>query len=169
MGTDGLVHPHDPCQAIFSPCLSIKQTFPHVSAKLFRVTTFQQHLTDNFPTARTDRSNDQHNTHRILHLNTTHPTRILHLHKMSAYQPPSAGGSSSQQASGSQTGGQSSGGGAGGYSGFNITGSSNFEDTSRPVHYLCGDCDQKVTLKKGDPIRCKECGYRVLYKERTNR
>jgi DNA-directed RNA polymerase I, II, and III subunit RPABC4 len=26
-----------------------------------------------------------------------------------------------------------------------------------------------VTLKRGDPIRCKECGYRVLYKERTNR
>jgi len=45
----------------------------------------------------------------------------------------------------------------------------NFEDTSRPVGYLCGDCDAKVTLKRGDPIRCKECGYRVLYKERTNR
>ncbi|KAF2156072.1 hypothetical protein K461DRAFT_291026 [Myriangium duriaei CBS 260.36] len=44
-----------------------------------------------------------------------------------------------------------------------------FEDTSRPVGYLCGDCDAKVFLKRGDPIRCKECGYRVLYKERTNR
>ena len=65
-----------------------------------------------------------------------------------------AGASSSQQ-----------GGGAG----FNITGSSTFEDTTRPVHYLCGDCDTKVTLKKGDAIGCKECGYRVLYKERTNR
>ncbi|KAM3418660.1 DNA-directed RNA polymerases II, IV and V subunit 12 [Cercospora zeina] len=53
--------------------------------------------------------------------------------------------------------------------GFNITGSSTFEDTSKPVNYLCGDCDTKVVLKKGDPIRCKECGYRVLYKERTNR
>lgn len=62
------------------------------------------------------------------------------------------------------------------YAGFNITGagggsSSTFglDDTSRPVHYLCGDCDAKVALKRGDPIRCKECGYRVLYKERTNR
>jgi len=53
--------------------------------------------------------------------------------------------------------------------GFNITGGSTFEDTSKPVNYLCGDCDTKVILKKGDPIRCKECGYRVLYKERTNR
>ncbi len=70
-------------------------------------------------------------------------------------QGGNAGGSSSQQ----QTTG-----------GFNITGASNtFEDTSRPVSYLCGDCDTKVLLKGGDAIRCKECGYRVLYKERTNR
>ncbi|KAK5108399.1 hypothetical protein LTR62_008355 [Meristemomyces frigidus] len=55
------------------------------------------------------------------------------------------------------------------YTNFNITGSGNFEDAARPVQYLCGDCDAKVTLRKSDPIRCKECGYRVLYKERTNR
>nr|POE47857.1 dna-directed rna polymerases ii, iv and v subunit 12 [Quercus suber] len=57
------------------------------------------------------------------------------------------------------------------HSGFNITGVSGsaLEDTSRPVQYLCGDCDAKVALKRGDPIRCKECGYRVLYKERTSR
>lgn len=48
-------------------------------------------------------------------------------------------------------------------------GANAFEDTSRPVAYQCGDCDTRVTLKRGDPIRCKECGYRVLYKERTNR
>jgi DNA-directed RNA polymerase I, II, and III subunit RPABC4 len=36
-------------------------------------------------------------------------------------------------------------------------------------NYLCGDCNSKVQLKKGDPIRCKECGHRVLYKERTKR
>lgn len=53
--------------------------------------------------------------------------------------------------------------------GFNLTGANTFEDTSKPVGYLCGDCDTRVVLKKGDPIRCKECGYRVLYKERTNR
>ena len=72
------------------------------------------------------------------------------------YTPPTlTGGASSSQ--------QNTGGG------FNITGASTFEDTSRPVQYLCGDCDTKVILKKGDAIRCKECGYRVLYKERTNR
>ena len=37
------------------------------------------------------------------------------------------------------------------------------------TQYLCGECASKVQLKKGDPIRCKECGHRVLYKERTKR
>ncbi|RKF59044.1 DNA-directed RNA polymerases I, II, and III subunit RPABC4 [Golovinomyces cichoracearum] len=37
------------------------------------------------------------------------------------------------------------------------------------IDYLCGDCNSKVPLKRGDPIRCKECGHRVLYKERTRR
>lgn len=44
------------------------------------------------------------------------------------------------------------------------------ETIAGPVtQYLCGDCNSKVQLKKGDPIRCKECGHRVLYKERTTR
>ncbi|KAL5000535.1 DNA directed RNA polymerase [Aspergillus recurvatus] len=37
------------------------------------------------------------------------------------------------------------------------------------VAYLCGDCNARVSLKRGDQIRCKECGHRVLYKERTKR
>ncbi|PBP16181.1 DNA directed RNA polymerase [Diplocarpon rosae] len=37
------------------------------------------------------------------------------------------------------------------------------------IFYTCGDCSAKVPLKRGDPIRCKECGHRVLYKERTKR
>ncbi|KAI4233648.1 MAG: hypothetical protein L6R38_007100 [Xanthoria sp. 2 TBL-2021] len=37
------------------------------------------------------------------------------------------------------------------------------------TQYICGDCNQKVLLKQGDPIRCKECGHRILYKERTKR
>ncbi len=35
--------------------------------------------------------------------------------------------------------------------------------------YLCADCGIKNTLRRADPIRCKECGGRVLYKERTKR
>jgi len=75
------------------------------------------------------------------------------------YQPPATG--AGQTDFGTGTTGASN-------TGFQASGSG-FEDTARPVHYLCGDCDNKVTLKRGDPIRCKECGYRVLYKERTNR
>ncbi|KAF1956223.1 hypothetical protein CC80DRAFT_492487 [Byssothecium circinans] len=39
----------------------------------------------------------------------------------------------------------------------------------RAVNYTCGDCDQDVQLKRGEPIRCRNCGHRVLYKKRTNR
>ncbi|KAK6335497.1 DNA-directed RNA polymerase core subunit rpc10 [Orbilia brochopaga] len=37
------------------------------------------------------------------------------------------------------------------------------------MKYLCADCGKSVTINKGDPIRCKECGFRILYKERTKR
>lgn len=42
-------------------------------------------------------------------------------------------------------------------------------DGGPAMNYLCGDCNSKIPLKKGDPVRCKECGHRVLYKERTKR
>jgi len=48
-------------------------------------------------------------------------------------------------------------------------GSSSLDANAPSVQYLCGDCNSKVSLKRGDPIRCKECGHRVLYKERTKR
>ncbi|KAK1771613.1 metallothionein-I gene transcription activator [Phialemonium atrogriseum] len=37
------------------------------------------------------------------------------------------------------------------------------------MQYICSDCAVKMSLRKNDPIRCKECGGRVLYKERTKR
>jgi len=37
------------------------------------------------------------------------------------------------------------------------------------IHYLCGDCGLRFPLRRSDPIRCKECGCRILYKERTKR
>lgn len=37
------------------------------------------------------------------------------------------------------------------------------------MQYICSDCAVKMALRKNDPIRCKECGGRVLYKERTKR
>jgi DNA-directed RNA polymerases I, II, and III subunit RPABC4 len=40
---------------------------------------------------------------------------------------------------------------------------------SAPMEYICADCAAKVTLKKGEQIRCRECGHRILYKQRTKR
>jgi DNA-directed RNA polymerases I, II, and III subunit RPABC4 len=37
------------------------------------------------------------------------------------------------------------------------------------TQYVCGDCNTKVRLGRGDAIRCSTCGHRVLYKERTRR
>lgn len=35
--------------------------------------------------------------------------------------------------------------------------------------YTCGQCGVDMRLKSGEPIQCKECGYRILYKKRTKR
>ncbi|KAI9758512.1 MAG: DNA-directed RNA polymerase core subunit rpc10 [Lichina confinis] len=49
------------------------------------------------------------------------------------------------------------------------TGASSATSSGAVVTYLCGECQHKVALGRGDPIRCKDCGHRVLYKERTKR
>jgi DNA-directed RNA polymerases I, II, and III subunit RPABC4 len=41
--------------------------------------------------------------------------------------------------------------------------------TVAQVAYICGDCGAENTLRAGDVIRCRECGYRILYKKRTKR
>lgn len=35
--------------------------------------------------------------------------------------------------------------------------------------YICGHCGTEVTLKSGDVIQCRDCGYRIMYKKRTRR
>uniref|UniRef100_A0A8W8NQ29 DNA-directed RNA polymerases I, II, and III subunit RPABC4 n=1 Tax=Magallana gigas TaxID=29159 RepID=A0A8W8NQ29_MAGGI len=35
--------------------------------------------------------------------------------------------------------------------------------------YICGECHQENEIKARDPIRCRECGYRIMYKKRTKR
>ena len=39
-----------------------------------------------------------------------------------------------------------------------------FADTPHPP-----DCGFENTLKPGDHVQCRECGYRILYKKRTKR
>lgn len=40
---------------------------------------------------------------------------------------------------------------------------------SKATTYSCGDCGADNTLRPGDVIQCRECGYRILYKKRTKR
>ncbi|RDD45906.1 DNA-directed RNA polymerases I, II, and III subunit RPABC4 [Trichoplax sp. H2] len=37
------------------------------------------------------------------------------------------------------------------------------------IKYICGDCRMENDIKPRDPIRCRECGCRILYKKRTKR
>lgn len=35
--------------------------------------------------------------------------------------------------------------------------------------YICGACSAKVEIRPKEPIRCKECGHRIVYKPRTTK
>ncbi|KAL7635661.1 UNVERIFIED_CONTAM: hypothetical protein RMT77_013478 [Armadillidium vulgare] len=37
------------------------------------------------------------------------------------------------------------------------------------MSYICGDCHSENEMRPRDPVRCRNCGYRILYKRRTNR
>eukprot|EP00126_Sphaerothecum_destruens_P008282 Sdes_comp20161_c0_seq3m13314 len=39
----------------------------------------------------------------------------------------------------------------------------------KPMIYICGECGGENEIKPKDPIRCRECGYRIMYKKRTTR
>ncbi|KAH9453965.1 hypothetical protein MJO28_006970 [Puccinia striiformis f. sp. tritici] len=38
-----------------------------------------------------------------------------------------------------------------------------------PITYLCADCGKDNQIKAREPIRCQECGCRVMYKKRIKR
>ncbi|KAH9938400.1 DNA directed RNA polymerase [Fomitopsis serialis] len=37
------------------------------------------------------------------------------------------------------------------------------------MEYLCADCGAKNEIRSREPIRCRECGHRIMYKKRTKR
>jgi len=41
--------------------------------------------------------------------------------------------------------------------------------SKQPMVYICGECHSENEIKPRDPIRCRECGYRIMYKKRTKR
>ena len=43
------------------------------------------------------------------------------------------------------------------------------EEDKKPVIYICGECHRENAIRGREPIRCQECGYRILYKKRTKR
>ena len=38
-----------------------------------------------------------------------------------------------------------------------------------PMIYICGECHSENEIRPRDAIRCRECGYRIMYKKRTKR
>ncbi|KAI9227447.1 MAG: DNA-directed RNA polymerase I [Piptocephalis tieghemiana] len=38
-----------------------------------------------------------------------------------------------------------------------------------PMIYSCADCGADNEIKPREPIRCRECGHRIMYKKRTKR
>ena len=38
-----------------------------------------------------------------------------------------------------------------------------------PMIYICGECHNENEIRPRDAIRCRECGYRIMYKKRTKR
>ena len=38
-----------------------------------------------------------------------------------------------------------------------------------PMIYICGECHAENEIRPRDAIRCRECGYRIMYKKRTRR
>mmetsp|Transcript_54168 Transcript_54168/g.86117 ORF Transcript_54168/g.86117 Transcript_54168/m.86117 type:complete len:89 (-) Transcript_54168:85-351(-) len=41
--------------------------------------------------------------------------------------------------------------------------------TVQIVTYICGNCGLDVEVKPSDAIRCRECGYRILFKKRCKK
>ncbi|GCC31050.1 hypothetical protein chiPu_0009504 [Chiloscyllium punctatum] len=39
----------------------------------------------------------------------------------------------------------------------------------QPMGYICRECHTENEIKARDPIECRECNYRIMYKKRTKR
>ncbi|KAF9265091.1 hypothetical protein L218DRAFT_861676 [Marasmius fiardii PR-910] len=46
---------------------------------------------------------------------------------------------------------------------------SGFSQPRQEMEYLCADCGARNEIKPREPIRCRECGHRIMYKKRTKR
>ncbi|KAH9951773.1 DNA-directed RNA polymerase I [Amylocystis lapponica] len=51
----------------------------------------------------------------------------------------------------------------------NSAGANVFTSQKQDMEYLCADCGAKNEIRSREPIRCRECGHRIMYKKRTKR
>uniref|UniRef100_A0A915BHA3 DNA-directed RNA polymerases I, II, and III subunit RPABC4 n=1 Tax=Parascaris univalens TaxID=6257 RepID=A0A915BHA3_PARUN len=40
---------------------------------------------------------------------------------------------------------------------------------SNSMIYICGECHSENEIRPKDAIRCRDCGYRILYKKRCRK
>src|SRR5690554_2551091 len=52
---------------------------------------------------------------------------------------------------------------------YNAAQSSAPKAPTAAMAYICAECGSENEIKPKEPIRCKECGYRIMYKKRTKR
>lgn len=52
---------------------------------------------------------------------------------------------------------------------FNMESSKSESTPKQAMVYICGECHHDNEIRPRDPIRCRECGYRIMYKKRTKR
>ncbi|GHJ87687.1 hypothetical protein NliqN6_4089 [Naganishia liquefaciens] len=43
------------------------------------------------------------------------------------------------------------------------------QQQAQKFKYICADCNGENEIRQNEPIRCKECGHRIMYKPRTTR
>uniref|UniRef100_A0A452QVM3 Uncharacterized protein n=1 Tax=Ursus americanus TaxID=9643 RepID=A0A452QVM3_URSAM len=39
----------------------------------------------------------------------------------------------------------------------------------QPMTHICGKCHTENFIKSRDPVRCRDCAYRIMYKKRIKR
>ncbi|CAK9812996.1 DNA-directed RNA polymerases I, II, and III subunit RPABC4 [Anthophora plagiata] len=52
---------------------------------------------------------------------------------------------------------------------FEMESSKSESTPKQAMVYICGECHHDNEIRPRDPIRCRECGYRIMYKKRTKR
>ncbi|CAJ0608212.1 unnamed protein product [Cylicocyclus nassatus] len=50
-----------------------------------------------------------------------------------------------------------------------MPGGNTTQPKSTSMIYICGECHYENEIRPKDAIRCRECGYRILYKKRSRK